>query len=117
MGKLREAAKTAEQKDVVLGQLLEVYLRWPKVEAASLLVGNCLLEKDLGVDSAVVRSIESFWENPAGGADSNSVLKALRKIKPAEKRPMWEQHIARWTARFGSIKESEEPNSGSGHGG
>jgi HEAT repeat protein len=103
LGKLREAAKTTEQKDAILGQLLEVYLRWPKVEAAAWLIGNCLLEKDLGADSAVVRSIESFWDNPAGGADPNAVLKTLRRIKPAERRPMWEQNLSRWGERFGSM--------------
>lgn len=112
LGKLRESAKTAEQEDAILGQLLEVYLRWPKVEAAAWLVGNCLLERDLGADSVVVRSIESFWDNPAGGADPNAVLKVLREIKPAEQRPMWEQQLARWTSRFGSAGQSDVPSVG-----
>jgi HEAT repeat protein len=112
LGKLRESAKTTEQKDVVLGQLLEVYLRWPKVEAAAWLVGNCLLERDLSSNSAVIRSLDSFLDNPAGGADPNAVLKALRKIKPSEQRPMWEQRLARWTGRFGLSKEEDEPNGG-----
>ncbi len=110
LGKLRETAQTAEQKDAVLGQLMEVYLGWPKVEAAARLVGNCLLAGDLGADSSVVRSIESFWDKPAGGADPNAVLESLRKIKPAERRPKWEQQMARWTRRFGPAKKVEEPN-------
>ncbi len=102
LGKLRESARTAEQKDAVLGQLMDVYLRWPKVEAAARLVGNCLLEGDLGADSAVIRSIEAFWDNPSGGADPNVVLEAMRKIKQDGQRPMWEQHLGRWGKRFGS---------------
>jgi HEAT repeat protein len=110
LGKLREMAKTAKQKDVILGQLLEVYLRWPRVEAATQLVGNCLLEKDLGADSAVVRSIETFWDNPTGGADPNVVLKSLRKIKSAEQRPMWQSFMTRWSRRFGTAGESADTN-------
>jgi HEAT repeat protein len=112
LGKLRESARTPEQKDAVLGQLLEVYLRWPRVDSAAWLVGNCLLERDLSPNSAVVRSLDSFLDNPAGGADPNAVLKALRKIKPSEQRPMWEQRLARWTGRFGLSKDADDPNGG-----
>jgi tetratricopeptide (TPR) repeat protein len=112
LGKLREMAKTAEQIDAVLGQLIEVYLRWPRVEAAAQLVGNCLLEKDLGTNSAVVRSIEAFWDNPAGGADPNIVLKSLWKIKPAEQRPMWEMLMTRWSRRLGMASELADVNNG-----
>jgi hypothetical protein len=117
LGKLRETAQTAGQKEAILGQLMEVYLRWPKVEAASRLVGNCLLGGDLGENSAVVRSIEHFWDNPAGGADPNEVLESLRKVKPDERRPMWEQQMARWTRRFGLARKEEEPNVIGGQGG
>jgi HEAT repeat protein len=109
LGKLRGSAKTAEQKEAILGQLVDVYLRWPKVEAASLLVGNCLLEKDLGHDSAVIRSIDAFLDNPSEGSDPNMVLKSLRRIKLADQRPLWRQQLARWNKRFGS---AEDPNTG-----
>jgi tetratricopeptide (TPR) repeat protein len=112
LGKLRESARTAEQKDAVLGQLLEVYLHWPRVDSAAWLISNCLLERDLSPNSAVVRSLDSFLDNPAGGADPNAVLKALRKIKPSEQRPMWEQRLARWTGRFGLSKDADDPNVG-----
>jgi HEAT repeat protein len=117
LGKLRETAQTTGQKDAILGQLMEVYLRWPKVEAASRLVGNCLLGADLGENSAVIRSIEAFWDKPAGGADPNEVLESFRKIKPDEDRPKWEQQMARWTRRFGQAKKVEEPNVSGGRGG
>jgi len=114
LGKLRESAKTAQQKDAVLGQLVDVYLRWPKVDAAVLLIGNCLLEGDLGADSAVIRSIEAFWDNPSGGADPNVVLEAMRKIKQDDQRPIWEQHLARWSKRFGSGIQGKNSSSGGG---
>jgi HEAT repeat protein len=109
LGKLRALAKTTEQKEAILGQLVDVYLRWPKVEAASLLVGNCLLEKDLGHDSAVVRSIDAFLDNPSEGSDPNMVLKSLRRVKSTDQRPLWRQQLARWNKRFGS---AEDPNTG-----
>jgi HEAT repeat protein len=112
LGKLRGSAKTAEQKEAFLGQLVDVYLRWPKVEAATQLVGNCLLEKDLGKDSAVIRSIDAFLDNPSEGSDPNMVLKSLRRIKSADPRPLWHQHLARWGKRFSPAKEAEDPNGG-----
>jgi HEAT repeat protein len=112
LGKLRGSAKTAEQKEAILGQLVDVYLRWPKMAAATQLVGNCLLEKDLGNDSAVIRSIDAFLDNPSEGSDPNVVLKSLRRIKSADQRPLWHQHLARWSKRFGSAKEVEDPNGG-----
>ena len=112
MGKLRGSAKTAEQKEAILGQLVDVYLRWPKMAAATQLVGNCLLEKDLGNDSAVIRSIDAFLDNPSEGSDPNVVLKSLRRIKSADQRPLWHQHLARWSKRFSSAKEAEDPNGG-----
>ncbi len=108
-GKLRESAKTKEQKEMILGQLMDVYLRWPKLEAAALLVGNCLLENDLGSDSAVVRSIDAFLDNPSGGAEPNMVLKSLRKVKASDQRPLWRQNLARWSKRF---EFAEDPNTG-----
>jgi HEAT repeat protein len=112
LGKLRGTARNAEQKDAILGQLVDVYLRWPKAEAATQLVGNCLLEKDLGNDSAVIRSIEAFLDNPPGGSDPNIVLKSLRRIKATDQRPLWQQHLARWDKRFVPAKEAEDPNAG-----
>lgn len=112
LGKLRSSAKTAEQKDAILGQLVDVYLRWPKVEAATQIVGNCLLEKDLGNDSAVIRSIDAFLDNPSGGSDPNMVLKSLRRIKSADQRPLWNKHLVRWDKRFSPAKEAEDPNGG-----
>ncbi|MBN2018690.1 MAG: HEAT repeat domain-containing protein [Sedimentisphaerales bacterium] len=100
LGKLRETAQTPEQREAALVQLLDVYLRWPKVDSAAWVISNCLLEKDLAPGSKVIHTVEAFWENPTGGTDPNVVLDALRKIQPVENRPMWEQNLARWSRRF-----------------
>jgi tetratricopeptide (TPR) repeat protein len=105
LGKLRESAQTQKQKDVFLGQLLDVYLRWPRIDAAAWLLGNCLLERDLAADNILIRTVDTFWDNPSGGADPNAILEALRKIKPEQQRPLWEQNLARWGKRFGSSSQ------------
>jgi len=114
LGKLRESAQTTAQKDEVLGQLMDVYLRWPRVESAARLVGNCLLEKDLDTDNPVIRSIDAYLGNPIGGADPNAILESLRKIKPSEQRPEWEQRIDYWNARFSPVPQAENPPPGGG---
>ncbi|MBN1391703.1 MAG: HEAT repeat domain-containing protein [Sedimentisphaerales bacterium] len=101
LGQLREAAGSPEEKDTILVQLFDVYLRWPKAEAAAQLVSNCLLEKDLGPDSVIVMSIEKYLAEMPATAEPNILLDALIKVKPADKRPMWAEQVRRWTKRFG----------------
>jgi HEAT repeat protein len=110
LGKLREAAQTAEQKEAILGQLVDVYLRWPKLDSAGRLIQNHLLEKDVGPDDVIVRSIDAFWKNPPVSTDVNIVLDSLQKIKLPEPRPAWEEQLSRWAAAIGATKSKAEPN-------
>jgi HEAT repeat protein len=116
LGKMRETAQTQEQKEAFLGQLVDVYLRWPRIESAVRLIQNHLLEKDLGRDDIIVRSIDAFMENPPPTADVNIVLEALQKIRPAELRPVWRQQVTRWTAAGESTNRKSEPNHITGQG-
>ncbi|MFA5251160.1 MAG: hypothetical protein WC454_01060, partial [Phycisphaerae bacterium] len=109
LGLLREAAESPEEKEAVLAQMLDVYLRWPKVETATQLVNNCLLEKDLGPDNVIVLSIEKYFAEPSASSDPNVVLGALVKIKTAEGRPMWAEQVRRWTKRPGQTGDLNEP--------
>jgi HEAT repeat protein len=109
LGLLREAAGSAEEKEAILAQILEVYLRWHKVETAVQLVDNCLLEKDLEPNSAIVLSIEKYLKEPNATSDPNVVLGALAKIKTAKDRPMWAEQVRRWTERFGRVKDVNKP--------
>jgi HEAT repeat protein len=108
LGLLREAAESPVEKEVILAQMLEVYLRWPKVETAAQLVDNCLLEKDLGPDNVIVLSIEKYLAELPATADPNVVLEALIKIKTAEDRPMWAEQVRRWTERLGQPREADK---------
>ncbi|MGA1980127.1 MAG: hypothetical protein ABSG99_06140 [Sedimentisphaerales bacterium] len=112
LGLLREAAGSPEEKETILAQLLDVYLRWPKVETATQLVHNCLLEKDLGPDNVVVLSIDRYFTEPAATSDPNVVLEALSKIKTVGNRPMWAKQVRQWTKRFGRPGDVNKPKDG-----
>jgi len=107
LGLLREAADSAEEKKAILGQLLDVYLRWPNLEAAKGLVANRLLEVDLDSNSMIVRSIENYLTGGASGADPNAVIEALMQVEAPEARPMWAEQIRRWSQRLRSVLRAE----------
>jgi HEAT repeat protein len=103
LGRLYGTAETSEEKEAILPDLLDAYLRWPNVERAAKLVDNCLLAQDLEPNSPVVLSIDNYFAHPPPGADSNAVLMALTKINIPETRPrpMWQQQLKRWADRLG----------------
>ncbi|MFA5239621.1 MAG: hypothetical protein WC476_07960 [Phycisphaerae bacterium] len=109
LGLLREGAVNPAEKEAVLAQLLDVYLRWPKVEAITQLVNNSLLEKDLGPDNAIALSVDKYLSELPETAEPNVVLAALAKTKTAGK-PMWAEQVQRWTKRFGhQPKDANKP--------
>jgi len=108
LGLLREAADSPEEKEAILGRLLDVYLRWPKVETAAQLVNNCLLEKDLGPNSVIVLTMEKYLDELPATSDPNVVLEALIKIKTVEDRPMWAEQVQRWSERLGQPGDSDK---------
>jgi len=105
LGVLRQVAKSGEEREVILAELLDVYLRWPNVEAATQLVDNCLLEKDLEPNNVVVLSIDNYLAGPPAEADPKVILEALAKIKTAEDRPMWQEQVKIWTERVSWAEE------------
>jgi hypothetical protein len=109
-----ETARTAEEKRAVLPDLLNAYLRWPKVDRAAKLVENCLLEKDLDANSSVVRSIDDYLSNPPAGADINAVMQAIFEIeiKNPRSRPMWLEQLKRWAERLGKPADADEQKQG-----
>jgi HEAT repeat protein len=110
LGSLREAASDEKEKEAILAKVLEVYLKWPKVETAAQLVHHCLLEKDLEPNSVIVLTIEKYLTEPNAASDPNVVLGALTKIKTAEVRPMWAEKVRRWNERFNPVKDVNESN-------
>lgn len=111
LGMLRKVARTDEEKEAILARLLDVYLKWPNVEAAAQLVHNCLLEKDLDPNNVIIISIDDYLAGPPAGADPNVMLEALAEIKvnTAEPRPKWAEQLKCWNDRFGRAKEPGKP--------
>ncbi|MHC4086489.1 MAG: HEAT repeat domain-containing protein [Planctomycetota bacterium] len=95
-----QADAKKEERDKILAELLDAYLRWPNVEAATKLVDNCLLEKDLDSNHVIVLAIDNYLSEPPVGADPNEVLKALIKINPSRKRPKWLMQVELWLSRL-----------------
>jgi HEAT repeat protein len=104
LGILQSEAKETE-RDKILAELLDAYLRWPSLDAATTLVDNCLLEKDLEPNSVIVLAIENYLSAPPAGADPNVVLKALAEIRPSNKRPKWLMQVKIWLSRLRKEKE------------
>jgi len=109
LGLLRETAQTVQEKEVVVSDLLDVYLRWQKLELAANLVENCLLEKDLDPNNVVICSIDNYLSNPPQGANPNAVLKAFAETKIPKDRPMWREQLKRWAEGLGMAQEAEKP--------
>ncbi|UCG47194.1 MAG: hypothetical protein JSU94_17090 [Phycisphaerales bacterium] len=118
--RLQGSAQSVEEKDVILSDLMTVYLRWPKLGLAAKLVDKCLSEKDLDPNCGVVRSIDEYLGQPGGGAEPNSVIKALSaiEINPAASRPEWRKILDSWAARHigtgggEASKEAKKPDDG-----
>ena len=108
-GRLYKMAETGEEKERILPDLLDAYLRWPNVEGAVRLVDNCLLVQDLEPNSPVVLSIDSYFTHPPVGADPNVVLAALTKINIPGARPMWQKQLKYWIDRLSWIENRNKP--------
>ncbi len=111
LGQLLATAKTPEEKKDILRKLLDAYLKQSNVKAASELVENCLLEKDLGPDSFVVQLIDNYLSTPPGGIDPNVMLNAIVGIKVPAEKPLWQKQVELWSKQHPKQKiEAKEPN-------
>jgi hypothetical protein len=106
LGKLREAAKTDQEKEEILNKLLEVYLKWPNVKKAADLIYNSLLGKDLEPNDVIVQSIDSYLNTPPEGGDPNTLLAELAKIRVPEQRPKWMQRMELWTGKLNQTADA-----------
>jgi hypothetical protein len=109
LGLLWEAAGGPGEKEAILGRLLDVYLRWPNLEAAKGLVANQLLEADLDPNGVIVRSIENYLTTHTGGAEPNAVMETLMQIETAVARPLWAEQMKRWSQQLSQSAEPNEP--------
>lgn len=107
--RLYKAAQTDKEREAILPNLIDAYLRGSKVEFAVKLVGQCLVKEDLDSDNVILGSIENYLSKPPAGADRNAVLKALSEIKLPRARPKWQKWLKNWNNRLIKSKEAEKP--------
>ena len=113
LGMLHQLAQTAEEKEAVLADLLDVYLRWPNLDAATKLVHNCLLQRDLEPNNVIVVSIEKYLSKNPAGNDPKVLLEALVKIKTPEPRPKWSEKVKSWMGGLGLPQDKNQAKQGS----
>jgi len=102
LGRLHEAARSADEKAAIVPELLDAYLRWPRPDKAAELITNCLLTRDLDPNSAVVQSIERYLQEPEASADPNKIVgQVLEQVGEVADRPGWKQQVQRWKSRLG----------------
>jgi len=106
--RLYKAAQTDKERETIIPNLLDAYLRGSKVELAAELVGQCLVKEDLDSDNVILGSIENYLSEPPAGADPNAVLKALSGIKLPGARPKWQEWLKNWTGLLIKSKEAEK---------
>ena len=110
LDRLYKTAVTSEEREAILPNLLDAYLRGSKLELSAELVRTCLSKEDLSPESAVLGSLNNYLSKPPPGADPNAVLKALSGVKLSGARPKWQEWLKNWTARLGKGKVVEKPD-------
>ncbi len=109
LDRLYKAVRTAKEREAILPNLLDAYLKGSKAELAAELVRKCLEKEDLGPENAVLGPINNYLSKPPTGADPNAVLKALSGVKLSVSRPKWQEWLKNWTDRLGKSKGAEKP--------
>ena len=113
LGKLLGVTQNDEEKWAIRPRLLNAHLRCQNVQAAKELVNNCLKEKDLDPNNAIMDLIDKYIKN-SFDADPNApnvFLKELIKIKTSSKqpRPKWDNQVKQWVSYL-EQRQSEDPN-------
>lgn len=107
LGFLVQQTQDPAAKEVMLGRLLDVYLRWPNVKAAKDLISNSLLEKDLEPNSVIIGTIENFLNASDNKTESN-VISELARIQTPGSRPVWEGRLKIWSKKLSQLKQPKE---------
>ncbi len=105
IGFLIQEAQSPEAKNAAIARLVEVYLRWPNVKAAKDLINNHLLEKDFEPNDVMILAIDNFLNSSQNGPDTISLF---AKIQTPAPRPVWENQLKIWSAKFSQPKQVKE---------
>ena len=102
LGLVHASVKDQGEKDRILPDLLDVYLRWPNVERAAGLIDNSLLRGDLGPESAVLVTIERFLNTEGAEVEHGKIVgEVLSLVKSGEGKSEWQDQVKRWADRIG----------------
>jgi len=89
------------EREEILADLLDVYLRWPRSDAAAQLLNKRLQEKDLDSRSAIVGAIDNYLKNPPAGVDPDDLVRELlSRVSAPQERAKWQGHMKRWKGRL-----------------
>ncbi len=107
---LLSVARAENEREVILADLLDVYLRWPRSAAAAQLLNKRLQEKDLGSNNAIIASIDKYLSDPPAGVDPNDLVgELLGRVSGPPDRAQWRGHMKRWTDRLKSAGMAAKP--------
>ncbi len=107
LGELQEMMKSSQEKEKLVAELLDVYLKWPNVKSAKQLIEKHLLESDLGKGSVVVKLLDEYFARPVEGTDPAAVYNALNSINIEQKRPQWQNMMNKWGAKFAKAETKQ----------
>jgi HEAT repeat protein len=98
-----KAATATGLLDICLGSSV------PQFDLAATVVGNRLVENDLGTDDSMSVSLSAYLNRPPEGGDPNALLERLRLIPVAEpdKRIQWRRLLVQWES-FAKARRPEE---------
>ena len=96
------------EKEQIIGGLLDVYLKWQNIESAKQLISNQLLESDINPESPLALVIDDYFSSLPSGADPNSLLGPLCEISTVKERPMWDEQLKRWSQQY--VVKPSDPN-------
>jgi len=93
-----ETAGSQQERDRILSDRVSVCLRWPNLDVVGEIVDAYLSAGDLTDDSPIAKSIDGYLKEPPLGADPNSLLEKLNRIKvrDPDARPGWRGLLQRW---------------------
>lgn len=113
-GMVAASIQQPQQRDAVLGKLLDVNLRAANTAAVKELVANRLLEKtDIGQDDIFVVRLDAYFANPPGQAEAKALLDTLSSLPNDKPRPNWTGRIQRWQQQLGlgQVQPKEQTSS------
>ncbi len=105
---LYKSAQTDEEKDTILPDLINAYLKSSKIDPVIEYFKQFLQENDIDPNNVMAKSIDSYFVNPNNGADPNEIYKRLSEIEITQPKPEWNKWLEVWAAQLNIAKETKK---------